>query len=221
VAEEYSRWTPLAPPGAIYIDANSVAPEVATRVGRTVTAEGCAFVDAAVNGLAKNLSAGGTLFLSGGRAADVARVFAGVTRVRVLGDEPGLASAMKMLLSGVSKGVCGLYIELVLLAGRQGINGAFTGECARIYPGIAALVERMLPTYAQHAGRRASEMAEVEQMARSAGQDPILLTAVRQLHEEFARALPGQAAIDQTTEQFLKYLATHCFGAAVATDVAM
>jgi 3-hydroxyisobutyrate dehydrogenase-like beta-hydroxyacid dehydrogenase len=219
VAAEYARSAALGPPDAIYVDVNSVAPQVTARVGRTVTQAGREFVDAAVNGLAKNLSAGGTLFLSGGRAADAARLFTGITRVRVLGEEPGVASGLKMVLSGVSKGVCGLYVELALAARGLGVAGAFADEFARIYPGIAALVERMLPTYARHAERRAEEMAEVERTARSAGLEPILLTAVRRLHEDLARALPGVAGNDQTSEQFLEDLATRCFGAGVATDV--
>jgi 3-hydroxyisobutyrate dehydrogenase-like beta-hydroxyacid dehydrogenase len=198
VAAEYVRWAALGPPGAIYVDVNSVAPDVVERVGRVVRAAGCEFVDAAVNGLAKNFSVGGTLFLSGGRGADVAELFEGVTRVRVLGGEVGRASAMKMVLSGVSKGVCALYVELALLARGLGVDGAFADECGRIYPGIAALVERMLPTYARHAERRATEMAAVEQTARSAGLEPIVLTAVRRLHEEWAREVTGQ-----TSEDFL------------------
>ncbi len=219
VAGEYGRWAALAPAGAVYVDVNSIGPEAAGRVSRTVTAAGRDVVDAAVNGLAKNLSAGGTLFLSGGRAGEVARLFEGVVRVRALGAEPGAASAMKMLLAGLSKGICGLYAELALVAERRGMAGAFAAACAEVYPGIAALAGRMLPTYVRHAARRATETAEVEQTARACGLEPTVLTAVRRLHEDLADALAGTAAAadsggGDSAEQFMRHLAARGFGAA-------
>ena len=52
--------------------------------------------------------------------------------------------------------------------------------CGRIYPGVTAVAERMLPTYAAHAARRATETAEVEQTVRDAGLEPCVTAAVRE-----------------------------------------
>src|SRR5205814_4109392 len=135
--------------------------------------------DAAINGLAKNITTSGTLFLAGERAAEIAQVFDGVIRMQILGREPGRASAMKMLLSGLSKGICGLFVELALMAHRQGMLSEMLEASGQIYPGMMAVVDRMLPTYAQHAWRRATEMRELEQTARSAGLQPRVIAAVR------------------------------------------
>ena len=189
VAAEYCRHAQHAPAGAIYVDANSVAPEVAGSLAEELSRERVDFVDAAINGLAANLSTSGTMFLSGARAGEVARLFDGALRVRVLGDRPGRASAMKMLLSGVSKGVCALFVELALLGSRRGMSREFLEEVSRIYPGVAAVVDRMLPTYAMHAGRRAAEMNELENTARAAELEPCVMAAVRRLHEDLAVAM--------------------------------
>src|SRR5947207_2171998 len=106
--------------------------------------------------------------------------------VKLPGERPGRASAMKMLLSGLSKGVCGLFVETALVAERQGMLAEMTEAYAQIYPGIMAVVERMLPTYPQHAGRRAAEMAELEQTALAAGLEPCVLAAVARVHEMLA-----------------------------------
>src|SRR5690606_37371161 len=75
----------------------------------------------------------------------------------------------------------------------------------RIYPGIWDLVERMVPTYARHAGRRAVEMRELEQTARSAGIESGLISAVRLLHEDLSRQVyPPAAQQDVTT--FIQHL---------------
>src|SRR6185437_3586356 len=58
--------------------------------------------------------------------------------------------------------------------------------CAMIYPGLMTVIERMLPTYSQHAARRATEMSELEQTSRNTAMEPCLIGAIRQLHEQMA-----------------------------------
>lgn len=197
-----AKWCALAgvgPRGAIYVDANSIGPEQAAAIGRRIEATGKDFVDAAINGLAKNLATSGTLFLSGTRANDVAVLIGDAMRVQVVGDQPGRASAMKMLLSGLSKGLCGLFAETALVADRQGLLSEMIDAYRRIYPGVMTVVDRMLPTYAQHAGRRATETREVEETARAAGVEPLMLAAVRDLHEQIASVTFDRLAADPWT----------------------
>src|SRR5438270_676706 len=117
---------------------------------------------------------------------DMAAAVAAVMRVQVLGPMPGRASAMKLLLSALSKGVCALFAETALVARRHDLLPELIDAATRIYPGVMTLVERLLPTYAQHAARRADEMRAVEQTASAAGIDPCVLAAVRELHQRLA-----------------------------------
>jgi 3-hydroxyisobutyrate dehydrogenase-like beta-hydroxyacid dehydrogenase len=195
VADAYCGLAQLAPAQSLYVDANSIGPDLARGLADRIERHGRGFVDAAINGLASRLtSGGGTLFLSGSRADEVAALFVGQVRTRVLGAQPGQASAMKMLLSGLSKGLCALYAELGVLAERQGMVSQLLEESAQIYPGLTAVVERMLPTYARHAARRATEMSELEQTARSAGLEPQVIAAVRHVHERLAAGTPRPGA---------------------------
>jgi 3-hydroxyisobutyrate dehydrogenase-like beta-hydroxyacid dehydrogenase len=195
VAESYCRLSSAAPVAALFVDMNSTGPELAERLAARVEGCGVGFVDAAINGLAKNLTTSATLFLSGARSAEVAALFDKAVATRVLGPNAGRASAMKMLLGGVSKGTCALVLELALLARQRGMLGEMLSECARIYPGISALVDRMLPTYAQHAGRRAEEMNELLATAEASGLEPCLLEAVSRMHEMIAGALGASEGV--------------------------
>ena len=161
-----------------------------------------------MNGLAKNLTTTATLYLSGPRAPEVAALVEGGMRVRVLGERPGRASAMKMLLSGLSKGLCALFVETALVAERQGMLAEMTDAYGQIYPGVMAVVERMLPTYAQHAGRRAAEMAELEQTALAAGLEPLTLAAVARLHELLAGVDFDQSGKERRLDGSLRSLNT-------------
>lgn len=207
VAAAYCAQADLAPPGAIYVDANSIRPELAATLGAQVTSAGRNFVDAAFNGLAENLTRSGTLYLSGQQAQPVAQLFEGALRVRILGHEPGRASAMKMLLSGLSKGVSALFTELALVAERRDMLEPTLAAFSEIYPGIAAVALRMLPTYPRHAARRAAEMRQVEQTARAAGIEPCVLAAVAQFHDALADlCLDANAAADPTARAVLQQL---------------
>ena len=120
-------------------------------------------------------------------------------RVRVVGAEYGRASAMKMLLSGLSKGVCALFAETALIAHRRGMLDEMIQAYALIYPGIMALIERMFPTYSQHAARRAAEMCELEATARASGVEPCTISGARELHEQLASICVGCGASDVKT----------------------
>jgi hypothetical protein len=60
--------------------------------------------------------------------------------------------------------------------------------CNAIYPGISLVAERMLPTYARHAERRAAEMRELEQTAKFSDLKPAVIRGIRELHEQLAQA---------------------------------
>jgi hypothetical protein len=64
------------------------------------------------------------------------------------------------------------------------------------YGGVTALAERMLPTYARHAGRRHTEMSELQATARAAGMTPGVIDAVCRMHESLARAMPAGSDAD-------------------------
>ena len=73
MAVKYCAVAAVSPPSALYVDANSIGPQSARSIALRLHAAGRGFVDAAINGLARNLATGGTLFLSGERAEELSR----------------------------------------------------------------------------------------------------------------------------------------------------
>jgi hypothetical protein len=74
----------------------------------------------------------------------------------------------------------------------------------------------MLPTYPRHAGRRATEMSELESTAAAAGLDPVVIAAVKEMHEVFAGVWPDGAAAVPTPaglEPLLRLLGAQLNGA--------
>lgn len=185
VAEEYCRCH--AELRRVYVDLNSISPVTASRIGELCADAGVDFVDGAVHGLAKLLPARGVLYLSGPSARRVAELFSDV-QTRVLSAAAGDASAFKMLISGVNKGVIALFVEVCLAAQRASQLDPFLACCREAYPGVMSIVERVLPTCPQHAARRAEEMHEAEQTLEHYGLEPRMIAAARHVFAEMAGA---------------------------------
>ncbi len=186
IVDDVCRHRAVAKPQLIYVDLNSISPAQSCDLASRIEKAGLSYVDGAINGLAKNLRNGGTVFLSGQQASEVAALFPSSVRVNALGDAIGSASLMKMLLAGLSKGVCGLFAELAIVAHRNDSLDSFITTAADIYPGLMTLVERMLPTYAKHAVRRADEMGELLATAADASMQPAVLSGLKELHDALA-----------------------------------
>jgi hypothetical protein len=180
LAREVGALPAPARPG-VYVDLNAISPETVRAVEAAVAPSGMSFVDGAIHGMASQLRTRGTLYLSGPEAAAVARLFEGSLRVRVLGDRPGQASAFKMLISGMAKGVVALFVEMALAARQAGLLDDLLACYREAYPSVMALVDRLLPTYPRHAARRGDELAEVEQTLRSLDVRPRTVEGAQQL----------------------------------------
>jgi 3-hydroxyisobutyrate dehydrogenase-like beta-hydroxyacid dehydrogenase len=187
VAQAYGACGPFPLPARVYLDLNSVSPDTMARIEALLTRAGVECLDGAVHGLAAQLHSRGTVYLSGTSAGRAAALFGPCLRVHVVGDRPGRASAMKMLISGLPKGLAALFLELALAAREAGLLEELLACYREAYPGVMAVVDRLVPTYPQHAGRRGEEMEEVEQMLLSLGLQPCLMTATRRLTAEVAR----------------------------------
>ena len=172
----------------LYIDANSISPMTVTQIAEVLHHVPVDFVDASIFGLASQLRQRGPLYLSGPRAKELSSLFGPFLRVKAVGDTPGQASALKMIVSGIPKGLSGLFIETMLFAQGMNLLEEALETCDEIYPGIMEVIRRMLPTYPQHAGRRCEELREVEETMLMSGLTPRIVRAVREVTSAIAAA---------------------------------
>jgi 3-hydroxyisobutyrate dehydrogenase-like beta-hydroxyacid dehydrogenase len=165
----------------MYIDANSVSTATAVEISQILQVAPVDFVDACILSLASRLRERGTLYLSGFRAGELSDLFGQLMRIKIAGDMPGQASAFKMIISGMPKGLVGLFVETMVFAREMGLLNEALETYNEIYPGVMEVIKRMLPTYPQHAARRGEELREVEQTMLLNGLTPCVLRAVREL----------------------------------------
>ena len=175
----------------LYLDVNAVSPATMAALGRVLSAVDIDLVDGGVHGQAARLADRATLYLSGPSATIVARLLGERPRSVVLGDTIGQASLLKLLLSGVNKGLVALMLEFSEAAETEGLLDEFWSACRDSYPGVMSTFERLLPSYPTHAGRRAEELGELETAISAAGGQPLMASATRRSIEERSRVAEG------------------------------
>lgn len=154
----------------LYCDANAIAPATTLEVGRVVEAAGATFVDGGIVG-GPPRAPGTRLYLSGAEATTVAAAFAGTAlEPVVLGDEPGLASALKACYAGWSKGSAALLLALAAAAEELGVGEALRAEWARSVPDVPERLDAAVRSADAKGWRWIGEMREIAATLRAAGQ---------------------------------------------------
>ncbi len=113
----------LLKPGAVWCDMNSVAPDTKREAARAIAAAGGRYVDVAVLAPVNPARMNVPLLLSGEHAGEAEAMLraAGFAKTRVVGDDIGRASAIKMIRSIMVKGIEALTAEMMLAATRADV----------------------------------------------------------------------------------------------------
>jgi 3-hydroxyisobutyrate dehydrogenase-like beta-hydroxyacid dehydrogenase len=167
----------------IYVDANAVSPATARDIGG---------IDGGIVGPPPRDGATTRLYLSGPRAEEVARLFAGTAvDPRVLGGEVGTASAMKMAFAGWSKGTAALLLTIVRLAEEHGVQEPLFAEWRAWHPEVLDDLERSRRSAPRKGWRWVAEMEEIADTLAAAGLPDGFHRAAAEVFREFDR--PGSS----------------------------
>ena len=128
----------------IYLDANAVSPDTARRMGSNLTACGATFVDGGIVGPPADQAGTTRLYLSGPGSRSLADLFDGsLVDVRVVGRQPGAASAVKMCFAAWTKGTTALLLAIRALAEAEGVTDNLLDEWAASIPELVERSERV------------------------------------------------------------------------------
>ncbi len=184
-------YAPLLPEGALWCDMNSVAPGTKREAAAVIEVAGGRYVDVAVMApVDKGMAV--PLLVSGphARAAEPLLAALGFANVRVVGDEVGRASAIKMIRSVMVKGLEALSWECAAAADAAGVfDEVMASLDASEKPfswaeRIAYNRERM----ETHGLRRAAEMEESARTLQGLGVEPVMTRGTVALQRKAAKS---------------------------------
>jgi 3-hydroxyisobutyrate dehydrogenase-like beta-hydroxyacid dehydrogenase len=157
--------------GGVYVDANAVSPATAREIARIIEDAGASYVDGGIIGTPPVAPGFIRLYLSGARAGEVQRLFAGgEVDARVIGgDASGAASAVKMAYASWTKGSTALLLTARALARAEGVEEALLAEWGISQPGLAERSARAAGSAAAKGWRWVAEMEEIAAAMAAAG----------------------------------------------------
>jgi 3-hydroxyisobutyrate dehydrogenase-like beta-hydroxyacid dehydrogenase len=174
----------------LYVDLNSISPNLKREIDGIVRATGASFVEAAVMAAVPPYGHRVPMLLGGPaahRLVDSLSPFG--MRLEVVSEDIGTAVAVKMCRSIVVKGLEALLFECVMGASKYGAEDRVFASLQESFPGIdwKKLADYVVGRVVVHGERRAREMEEVAETLRSSGVNPTMAEATARLQDWSAR----------------------------------
>lgn len=181
--------------GAFYLDLNSTAPSTMGEVERLLEPRGIRLVDGMIGGtgMRGRSLAELEIGLSGPGAQTVgARLGDLGVKIRMLGDQVGRASALKMVRGAFMKGLEPLLIETFLAARRHGLTEDVLESVSSTMNRVSfeQLLDLLLGTHLRHTRRRLDEARLIRGTVAEAGVEPLMTAAAVAWLERSRNALP-------------------------------
>lgn len=154
----------------LYLDANAIAPQRSIRIGTLMEDAGIHFVDGGIIGGPAWAPNETWLYLSGQYAQRITVCFSnGPLGAKILGNEIGKASALKMCYAAYSKGTSALLAAILATAESLGVRNDLYQQWNMDDTGFSDRVDERVRRVASKAWRFEGEMREIAATFREAG----------------------------------------------------
>ncbi len=152
----------------LYLEGNAISPPLTRSIESKLTGAGAEVVDGGiVGGPAWDAASNTRLYLSGDRAHDIAKLFAdSPLHTRVISDQIGAASALKMTFAAYTKGSTALLAAILAVAEKEGVRESLERQWGEEF---ALQTQRRVTGSARKAWRFAGEMREIAATFEGAG----------------------------------------------------
>jgi 3-hydroxyisobutyrate dehydrogenase-like beta-hydroxyacid dehydrogenase len=153
IAEGYS---------GLYLDANAISPQRATRIAESMTEAGINFVDGCIIGGPAWQPNSTWLYLSGPDAESAAALFsAGPLETDIIGEDYSKASALKMCFAAYTKGTTAMLCAILAAAEALNVRDDLNRQWSRNGSDFAEQTENRVRRVTDRAWRFVGEMEEM------------------------------------------------------------
>jgi 3-hydroxyisobutyrate dehydrogenase-like beta-hydroxyacid dehydrogenase len=177
--------------GLLYVDCNAIAPRTARAVADVISDAGGRVADIGIVGPPPRRP-GTRFYASGPGAHEVAELSSYGLDVRVIGDEIGQASGLKMCYGALTKGLQALGVELLVTARALGLDEVLAEEQAGSMAEVRNWLANAIPTMPPKAYRWVGEMEEIATTFEDVGLTPLMFQGAADLYRFIAETPIGQ-----------------------------
>jgi 3-hydroxyisobutyrate dehydrogenase-like beta-hydroxyacid dehydrogenase len=169
-------------------DWNAVSPVTVRELEQLLAEAGLELVDGSISGGPPRSDYRTRVYFSGASAARLAASAPAWLDARVVGDEVGLASAVKMCTASMYKGSSALLAHALLTARAHGVLPQVLDDLGDSFPRQIDRAARQLAVSATKADRYVGEMREIAATQATAGLTAALFEAMAEVWEAIARS---------------------------------
>ncbi len=153
-----------------YLDANAVSPQRAIRIGQVMESNGIHFIDGGIIGGPARYPKETWLYLSGKDSKVIADCFAnGPLETKIISNDIGKASALKMCYAAYSKGTTALLAAILSTAESLGVRDELYGQWNMDDPNFSEQAKSRTTRVTAKAWRFEGEMHEIASTFEEAG----------------------------------------------------
>jgi 3-hydroxyisobutyrate dehydrogenase-like beta-hydroxyacid dehydrogenase len=168
----------------IYVEANAIAPATTLEIGALFGR----FVDGSIIGSPPLDGPTATLYLAGTEAATVADLFTDSrARATVISDQPGAASALKMVYAAWTKGSAALLLAVQQAATAAGVDAELMAEWQTGQSQLPERLARAQRSAMDKGWRWVGEMEEIADFFESLGEPDGFHRAAAEVFRKFPR----------------------------------
>jgi 3-hydroxyisobutyrate dehydrogenase-like beta-hydroxyacid dehydrogenase len=161
-AEEIAQSVKEAGFRGLYLDANAISPQRAIKMGRMLETNSIDFVDGGIIGGPAWTPKETWLYLSGEHADEIASCFsAGLLETKIIGNDIGKASALKMCYAAYTKGTTALLSAVLAAAESLEVREELYQQWEMDNAGFSEQVNRRVAQVTAKAWRFEGEMKEI------------------------------------------------------------
>ncbi|MEH1889312.1 MAG: DUF1932 domain-containing protein [Nostoc sp.] len=153
----------------LYVDCNAIAPQKVINIAKLIESVGGIFVDASIIGPPPRVPNRTRIYTSGKQASQLQQLQDYGLDVRVIGDEIGQASGLKMSYAALTKGLTAISTELLIAAHRLGLDKELWDEVSSSQKELASILTRSIPSMTPKAHRWVGEMEEIAETFKELG----------------------------------------------------
>jgi 3-hydroxyisobutyrate dehydrogenase-like beta-hydroxyacid dehydrogenase len=192
-------------------DWNAVSPATARGIDRVLGEAGLELVDGSISGGPPRADYRTRVYLSGPRAAELLEAAPDRIDARVVGDEVGIASAVKMCTASVYKGHAALLAHALTTAAAHGVLPQVLDDLHDSFPRQLDRAARLLALSATKAERYVGEMHEIAATQAGVGLTSALFEAMAEVYcdiskRQLAASDPEEIAAEPVLEDVLAAL---------------
>ncbi|WP_042342067.1 NAD(P)-dependent oxidoreductase [Calothrix sp. PCC 7507] len=145
----------------LYADCNAIAPDRVKAIEPIIQAAGGQFIDASIIGPPPRVPNRTRIYASGKPAGELEKLRTYGLDIRVIDDEIGKASGLKMCYAALTKGLTAIATELLIAAHRLDLDEVLQQELSTSQKNLLDLLHHSIPSMAPKAHRWVGEMEEI------------------------------------------------------------